>query len=183
MDYKNFHDTFVKNSISEGFIHDDHIHPVILMWIEFTEESKRSFLNLIKKNDEEYAEEMEDYLKDYDINTVIVPVYFPFEAHDDEELNNFLNFLTEISNITKVHSYSVLSEISLHDDDVDMDNITEEDEENFEFHPSIFSEGEDGKCYMDVLDYESHKKIEDLSGEFDCKDEYILDLRLPIFKK
>src|SRR6056297_236620 len=116
--YKKFHDTFLKNVKSEGFLHGDHIHPVFLLWMSFeNEEKKEEFLEFIKRNDPDYEEELREYMDFYDIKENIVPIYFPFEVENEEELKNLSLFLHNIAKISKVHAYSVLSEVAMDDDE------------------------------------------------------------------
>lgn len=174
--YKKFHDTFLNNVKEEGFLHDDHIHPVFLLWMSFEDdEKKEEFLNFIRKNDPEYEEELREYMDYYDIKNNIIPVYFPFEVESEEEFKNLSSFLHDIAQISKVHAYSVLSEVAMDDDE-------EKTEEELEYLPSIFTEAPDGSCYMSVLDYKSGKQIDDYSGEYEKNDEYIASLRFPIFE-
>jgi hypothetical protein len=105
----------------------------------------------------------------------VIPIYFPFEVENEEELKNLSLFLHNIAQISKVHAYSVLSEVTMDDDE----NKTEEE---LEYLPSIFTEAPDGSCFMSVLDYESGKQIDDYSGEYETNDEYIAGLRFPIFE-
>jgi len=101
--YKKFHETFLNNVKEEGFLHGDHIHPVFLLWMSFeNEEKKEEFLSFVKKNDPDYEEELREYMDYYDIENNVIPIYFPFEVENEEELKNLSLFLHDIAQISKV---------------------------------------------------------------------------------
>ena len=87
------------------------------MWINFTEESKTAFLSEINGYDEELSKEMNDFLSTYDIDNQIVPIHFPLEFESDEDIDNFLLFIDNIKTIVEIKAYSILSEISLFDEE------------------------------------------------------------------
>lgn len=179
MEYKKFHDSFLTSARQEGYIHGDHIHPVLLLWIEFDEESKIKFLDFMENTDPEFKEEMEEYLENYDIKTNIIPVYFPMHFHEDSEYDAFMNFIDEIKSMVNIHVYSLLSEISIHEDDEDTES-EDFDEENVDYYPGIFTETKDSQAFFTVMDY-SGKVLEDYSGEYSIDDPFIEGLRMDIF--
>jgi hypothetical protein len=158
----------VKNS---NLVHEHHVHPIIFLWINFTEESKLAFLSEISGYDEELSEEMRSFLSTYDINNQIVPIHFPLEFDTDEEIDNFLLFIDDIKEIVEIKAYSILSEISLFD---------EESSEIDDGFPALFSEEKDGECYLTVFDW-NIQELEDFSNKYGKDDETITPLRLSIF--
>jgi len=36
-----------------SLVHEDHLHPEVILWVNFSEESKKEFLEKIKELDEE----------------------------------------------------------------------------------------------------------------------------------
>jgi len=141
------------------------------LWINFTEESKTAFLSEINGYDEELSKEMNDFLSTYDIDNQIVPIHFPLEFESDEDIDNFLLFIDNIKTIVEIKAYSILSEISLFDE--------ESSEVDDEF-PALFSEEKNGECYLTVFDW-NIQELDDYSNKYDKNDETITPLRLSIF--
>ncbi|CEP78526.1 MAG: hypothetical protein WBH84_04465 [Defluviitoga tunisiensis] len=141
------------------------------MWINFTEESKTAFLSEINGYDEELSKEMNDFLSTYDIDNQIVPIHFPLEFESDEDIDNFLLFIDNIKTIVEIKAYSILSEISLFD---------EESSEVDDGFPALFSEEKNGECYLTVFDW-NIQELDDYSNKYDKNDETITPLRLSIF--
>jgi hypothetical protein len=141
------------------------------LWINFTEESKTAFLSEINGYDEELSKEMNDFLSTYDIDNQIVPIHFPLEFESDEDIDNFLLFIDNIKTIVEIKSYSILSEISLFD---------EESSEVDDGFPALFSEEKNGECYLTVFDW-NIQELDDYSNKYDKNDETITPLRLSIF--
>ena len=141
------------------------------MWINFTEESKTAFLSEINGYDEELSKEMNDFLSTYDIDNQIVPIHFPLEFESDEDIDNFLLFIDNIKTIVEIKAYSILSEISLFD---------EESSEVDDGFPALFSEEKNGECYLTVFDW-NIQELDDYSNKYDKNDETITPLRLSSF--
>jgi len=141
------------------------------LWINFTEESKTAFLSEINGYDEELSKEMNDFLSTYDIDNQIVPIHFPLEFESDEDIDNFLLFIDNIKKIVEIKAYSILSEISLFD---------EESSEVDDGFPALFSEEKNGECYLTVFDW-NIQELDDYSNKYDKNDETITPLRLSIF--
>lgn len=141
------------------------------MWINFTEESKTAFLSEINGYDEELSKEMNDFLSTYDIDNQIVPIHFPLEFESDEDIDNFLLFIDNIKTIVEIKAYSILSEISLFD---------EESSEVDDGFPALFSEEKNGECYLTVFDW-NIQELDDYSNKYDKNDGTITPLRLSIF--
>jgi hypothetical protein len=141
------------------------------LWINFTEESKTAFLSEINGYDEELSKEMNDFLSTYDIDNQIVPIHFPLEFESDEDIDNFLLFIDNIKTIVEIKAYSILSEISLFD---------EESSEVDDGFPALFSEEKNGECYLTVFDW-NIQELDDYSNKYDKNDETITPLRLSIF--
>ncbi|HOP25370.1 MAG TPA: hypothetical protein PK894_07195 [Defluviitoga sp.] len=154
-------------------VHERHVHPVIFLWINFNEDSKLAFLSKIKEYDEEFFEDMQEFLSNYDIANQVVPVHFPLEFDSDDEIDNFLFFIDEIKEIVEIKAYSILSEISLFDEE------SSEIEDGF---PALFSEEKDGECYLTVFDW-NMKELEEYSNKYDKNDETVTPLRLSIFNE
>ncbi|MFA7569185.1 MAG: hypothetical protein WCY40_04880, partial [Defluviitoga tunisiensis] len=136
------------------------------MWINFTEESKTAFLSEINGYDEELSKEMNDFLSTYDIDNQIVPIHFPLEFESDEDIDNFLLFIDNIKTIVEIKAYSILSEISLFD---------EESSEVDDGFPALFSEEKNGECYLTVFDW-NIQELDDYSNKYDKNDETITPL-------
>jgi hypothetical protein len=178
-DYRKFHESFLKSIKDEGFLHEDHIHPVVLIWTNFeSNENKEKFLEFLKKQDEEFSAEMEKYLNGFKLEEEIIPIYFPFHAETDEEYEGLFQFFSELKQYLKVHVYSILSEIAFTDDDLE---DLGENEDSLDYYPSIFSESESGECFMSVLNYKDFSINEEYSGDYDINNDTVKSLRLPIF--
>lgn len=174
--YEEFHKIFLKNIETEGFLHDNHIHPVILLWVDIkTQEKKEELITFLKNEDEEFGDELDNYLVNFNIEKEIIPIYLPFHAESEEEYEGIFSFIIDLKDIVKVHFYSILSEITLTEDD------DKEEEEEPKYYPSVLSESEEGKCYMAVIDYKDKSLIKEYTGIYDKDHEFVSEIRLPIF--
>ena len=117
MNCKAYHEAFLQKATEEGFIHEDHIHPVIIFWMEFTQDTKKGFVDFLNGIDSEFAKDTSEYLDRIDITKMVAPIYFPFEFESDEQFDDFMAFLDQVKTVATVHGYSVLSEIFIKDDD------------------------------------------------------------------
>ncbi|MDN5341570.1 hypothetical protein OF820_01255 [Oceanotoga sp. DSM 15011] len=171
-----FHKLFLDSALNDGFIHKDHIHPVIVVWASLNENTKEDFIKYVNDFDKEYAVELKEYIEDLNYIEDIIPIYFPFEVESEEQLEAFNNFLEKIKDVIDIKSYSILSEVNITDDD----DIEEVDDEDLVYYPSIFTENDSGECYMTVVNYENLEVVDEYSGEFEKNDPYIQGLRFPI---
>ena len=172
INYPEFHKSIMGTLKNSGLIHHDHVHPMLILWVNFTEKSKDEFLKKIKEQDEDLYNELKEYLEGFDIEEESIPIDFPMDFASEEEFDSFFDFINEIQNIVYIPGYSVVSEISLSQE--------KEDQQDDEGFPALFSETEDNVCYLTVFDWDLNE-LEEYSGEFDADDENIVGLRLPIF--
>jgi len=160
-----------------NLVHEDHLHPIVILWVNFSEESKKEFLGKIKSQDEELAKDIGDYLSKFKVEEEVVPVNLPLDVETEEEFDDFLYFLGELAEIVDLKAYSVITEVSLADEE----SGEEEGSEDLYDFPAIFSEEKEGSCYLTVFDWDL-KEMEEYSGKFEKNENEIDGLRFPFFK-
>ena len=69
------------------------------MWVNFSEESKKEFLEKIKELDEELAQDINEHLSQFKVQEEVVPVNLPLDVDSEEEFDNFMYFLGELAEI------------------------------------------------------------------------------------
>ncbi len=142
-----------------NLVHEDHLHPEVILWVNFSEESKKEFLEKIKKYDEELAQDIKDYLSQFKVEDEVVPVNLPLDVDSEEEFDNFLYFLGELTNIVDLKAYSVITEVSLADEESEK----EDSEDLYNFPLGQLVEIVDLKAYsviteVSLADEESEKE-------------------------
>ncbi|MBL5981955.1 hypothetical protein NAAC61_07925 [Petrotoga sp. 8T1HF07.NaAc.6.1] len=159
-----------------NLVHEDHLHPEVILWVNFSEESKKEFLDKIKKQDKDLAQDISEHLSQFKIEEEVVPVNLPLDVDTEEEFDKFMYFLGELAEIVDLKAYSVITEVSLADEESEKEDF--EDLYNF---PAIFSEEKEGSCYLTVFDWDL-KEMEEYSGKFEKNEKDIEGLRFPFFQ-
>ncbi|PNS01837.1 hypothetical protein X928_01930 [Petrotoga miotherma DSM 10691] len=166
----------IKYMNDSNLVHEDHLHPEVILWVNFSEESKKEFLEKIKELDEELAQDINEHLSQFKVQEEVVPVNLPLDVDSEEEFDNFMYFLGELAEIVDLKAYSVITEVSLAEEESE-----KEDSGDLYDFPAIFSEEKEGSCYLTVFDWDL-KEMEEYSGKFEKNEKEIEGLRFPFFQ-
>ncbi|KAF2955139.1 hypothetical protein [Marinitoga sp. 38H-ov] len=161
---KNYHEAAIEGA-NDGIFHGDHIHPTVMLWTSLDEEKIKKLVEKVSEFDADYAKDLEDMLKEYNVEVEDVAIPFPFSFESEEEFEMAEKLLKDVSDITEAKAYSFIVEAMSIDDEEDT-------------VPSIFTECKEGEIYLTLFDWEYNRVDEE---EYNSSDEDIQSFRLSIF--
>lgn len=176
IDYPEFHRSMTFLMRAEDILIDhDHVPEQLIFWVKFDNDSKRDFLSKLINFDKELYDSFKEYLEEFDFDNVteLIPIAFFLIFSNEEEYDEFFDFLEDVRYVIDIRAYTFIGELLNPEEDG-------EDEEDSESYPYIFSEEKEGYCYLTVFDWDRNE-IEEWSGKFEKNDEEIYNLRLGYF--